>query len=120
MKTSEDKLQQNIFMWFNNNFCLKTQNPRYYIFSVPNGGTRHIAEAVKLKATGMRAGVSDLIVVLDSKVLFIELKTDTGKQSDKQKEFQEIVTNLNHEYILIRNEEEFKTTILSRIGNREK
>jgi hypothetical protein len=111
MKTSEDKLQQNIFIWFNNNFCLKTQNPRYYIFSVPNGGSRHIAEAVKLKATGMRAGVSDLIVVLDSKVLFIELKIEKGIQSDKQKEFQEIVTNLNHKYKIIRSLDEFKNFI---------
>jgi hypothetical protein len=113
----EDLLQQKCVIWFKNNYQMHGKG---LIFAVPNGGTRNIIEAKKLKATGTMPGVSDLIVVLDSKVLFIELKTDTGKQSDKQKEFQEIVTNLNHEYILIRNEEEFKNAILSRIGNREK
>ena len=113
----EDLLQQKCVIWFKNNYQMHGKG---LCFSVPNGGTRNIIEAKKLKATGTMPGVSDLIVVLDSKVLFIELKTDIGKQSDAQKIFENKITNLNHEYILIRNEEEFKNTILSRIGNREK
>lgn len=113
----EDLLQQKCVIWFKNNYQMHGKG---LIFAVPNGGTRNIIEAKKLKATGTMPGVSDLIVVLDSKVLFIELKTDIGKQSDAQKLFETKITNLNHEYILIRNEEEFKTTILSRIGTREK
>lgn len=113
----EDLLQQKCVIWFKNNYQMHGKG---LIFAVPNGGTRNIIEAKKLKATGTMPGVSDLIVVLDSKVLFIELKTDLGKQSDAQKKFETKITNLNHEYILIRNEEEFKKTILSRIGTREK
>ena len=113
----EDLLQQKCVIWFKNNYQMHEKG---LIFAVPNGGTRNIIEAKKLKATGTMPGVSDLIVVLDSKVLFIELKTDSGKQSDAQIIFETKITNLNHEYILIRNEEEFKNTILSRIGNREK
>lgn len=113
----EDLLQQKCVIWFKNNYQMHGKG---LIFAVPNGGTRNIIEAKKLKATGTMPGVSDLIVVLDSKVLFIELKTDLEKQSDAQKKFETKITNLNHEYILIRNEEEFKKTILSRIGNREK
>lgn len=113
----EDLLQQKCVIWFKNNYQIHGKG---LIFAVPNGGTRNIIEAKKLKATGTMPGVSDLIVVLDSKVLFIELKTDIGKQSDAQIIFETKITNLNHEYILIRNEEEFKNAILSRIGNREK
>ncbi|QHB40620.1 VRR-NUC domain-containing protein [Flavobacterium phage vB_FspS_snusmum6-1] len=113
----EDLLQQKCVIWFKNNYQMHGKG---LIFAVPNGGTRNIIEAKKLKATGTMPGVSDLIVVLDSKVLFIELKTDIGKQSDAQIIFETKITNLNHEYILIRNEEEFKNAILSRIGNREK
>lgn len=110
----EDLLQQKCVIWFKNNYQMHGKG---LIWAVPNGGTRNIIEAKKLKATGTMPGVSDLIVVLDSKVLFIELKTDLGKQSDAQKIFETKITNLNHEYILIRNEEEFKKTILSRIGS---
>jgi len=110
----EDLLQQKCVIWFKNNYQMHGKG---LIFAIPNGSSRHIVEAKKLKATGTMPGVSDLIVVLDSKVLFIELKTDIGKQSDAQKLFETKITNLNHEYILIRNEEEFKNTILSRIGN---
>ncbi|QHB39648.1 VRR-NUC domain-containing protein [Flavobacterium phage vB_FspS_mymlan6-2] len=113
----EDLLQQKCVIWFKNNYQMHGKG---LIFAVPNGGTRNIIEAKKLKATGTMPGVSDLIVVLDSKVLFIELKTDIGKQSDAQIIFETKITNLNHEYILIKNEEEFKNAIFSRIGNREK
>ena len=107
---SEDKIQQEIFMWFNNTHCLKHHKPRYTIFSVPNGGTRNIKEAVKLKSTGLKAGVSDLIVVMD-KIIFVEVKTKTGTQSQKQKDFQKIVTDLGYKYIVVRSLNEFKDYI---------
>lgn len=111
MYLSEDKIQQDIFMWFNNNYCLKHHNPRCIIFSVPNGGTRNKMEAIKLKSTGMKAGVSDLIVILPNKVLFVEVKTETGRQSDKQIEFEKTITDLGYSYILVRSLEEFKTVV---------
>lgn len=111
MYLSEDKIQQDIFMWFNNNYCLKHHDPRCIIFSVPNGGTRNKMEAMKLKSTGMKAGVSDLIVILPNKVLFVEVKTETGRQSDKQIEFEKTITDLGYSYILVRSLGEFKTVV---------
>jgi tRNA(Phe) wybutosine-synthesizing methylase Tyw3 len=104
----EDVLQSKIVVWFKNNYQI---NGKGVVFSVPNGGSRNIIEAKKLKETGLMAGVSDLIIVLNSKVLFIELKTDVGIQSDTQKKFENLVTNLNHKYHIIRSLEEFKTLI---------
>ena len=43
-------------------------------FAVPNGGTRHMLEAVNLKKEGVTKGVSDYVVLLPNKILFIEMK----------------------------------------------
>jgi hypothetical protein len=104
----ESKLQQQIFEWYNNNYCLKHHSPRGMIFAIPNGGTRNKLEAITLKATGLLAGASDLIIIFpNGQLVFLELKTDTGKQSDKQIEFEKRVTELGFEYKLIRSLEEF-------------
>lgn len=104
----EDLLQQKCLIWFKNEYQMHGKG---LIFAVPNGGTRHILEAKKLKATGLMSGVSDLIVVLPNKVLFIELKIEKGIQSETQKIFETKIKNLNHDYTICRNEEEFKTHI---------
>jgi hypothetical protein len=49
--------------------------------------------------------------VLENRVIFCEFKDAKGKQSDKQKDFQERVQLLNHEYWLVRSLDEFKTKI---------
>lgn len=110
---TESSLQQQIYNFFHNTYCLKHHNPRCMIFAVPNGGTRNTMEAITLKATGLLAGVSDLIVVLPNKLLFIEIKTQTGIQSQVQKEFEERITKLGFEYYLIRSLEQFKNLIIS-------
>lgn len=109
---TENQLQQQIVIWFNNHYCLKNMNPRALIFAIPNGGSRHILEAKTLKLTGVLSGVSDLIVIMpNSKILFIELKTEKGIQSESQKDFEARITNLHHEYHVIRSLEEFKKLI---------
>lgn len=108
---SEDILQAEIFKWYHNNFCLPKHTPRHYIFSVPNGGLRNKREAVKMKATGLKAGVSDLIVLQPNRTIFVELKTPIGRQSDKQKEFEQIVRDLGFEYHLVRSLDEFKNIL---------
>lgn len=111
-KQSEDTTQQKIVIWFTNNYCLKTHNPRGLIFSIPNGGMRNVREALKLKQTGTLAGASDLIVITpNGKLLFIEVKTDTGAQSDAQKEFEKRVNALGYEYHLVRSLEQFEILI---------
>ena len=108
---SEDTIQAQIYKWYHNNYCLKKHDPPHSIFAVPNGGLRNKREAIKLKATGVVSGVSDLIIIQPKKVLFVEVKTETGIQSKNQKQFEKIVTALGFEYILVRSLEEFKKTI---------
>lgn len=107
---NEDLIQQKIVIWYKNEY---QRFGKGLIFSIPNGGTRNVIEAKKLKATGMMAGVSDLIILHNSKTLFVELKTETGKQSDKQIEFEKRVTDLGYKYKLIRNLKEFQSWITS-------
>lgn len=55
---SEDGEQMALFAWAALNVgkypCLK------WLYAIPNGGFRHIAEAAKFVATGTRAGVPDI------------------------------------------------------------
>lgn len=112
---TEQSIQQQIFIWYNNTFCLKHHNPRNLIFAVPNGGTRNIREAMTLKNTGVLSGVSDLIVIHNGKVLFIEVKLPNGIQSTSQLEFEQRIKALGFDYYLIRSIEEFKTIIYNQI-----
>jgi hypothetical protein len=111
MKLAEDIIQAQIFKWYHNNFCLKNHNPSHSIFAVPNGGLRNKKEASKLKSTGVVAGVSDLIIIEANRVLFVEVKTETGTQSPKQKDFQKKVEVLGYRYLLVRSLEDFKNQI---------
>ena len=108
---TEDQIQAEIYKWFHNKYCTKLNNPRYCIFAVPNGGLRTKHEAMKLKATGTLSGVSDLIVIKPNKAIFVEVKTDIGRQSEDQKKFEEIVKNLGFEYHLVRSLQDFKKII---------
>jgi lysyl-tRNA synthetase class I len=78
------------------------------MFSVPNESNSQQQKFVNI---GLLRGVSDTIIVLPNKVLFVEFKTEKGYQSEFQKDFQERVTKLGHEYYVIRNLEQFKELI---------
>jgi hypothetical protein len=110
--TLEHKIQTEIVSYFHNNFCLKHHSPRLVIFSVPNelAGNNKLA-AGRAKTTGLKAGVSDLIVLLPNEARFYEVKNEIGRQSEKQKEFQATVEALGFKYYLVRNLEEFKKTL---------
>lgn len=54
-------------------------------FHVPNGGKRHIAEAVKFKALGVVAGVPDLLILKGGKLHALELKAAKGRLTPSQR-----------------------------------
>lgn len=129
-KISESSIQQSCFLFLTNNYGLKHHSPRLKMFSVPNElammlgailKSYRIPDSIvnkavsqvldKMRSTGMSSGVSDTIVVLPNKTLFCEFKTSVGVQSTSQKEFQQIVTDLGHEYHLVRSLEQFKEII---------
>lgn len=94
----------------------------HFVFAVPNGGSRNIIEAANLKAQGVMAGVSDLILLLPKKVYFIELKNPNGKgrQSPAQREFEDNVRAYGNEYLLWDNwaqVEQFVNAHRKEVGN---
>lgn len=98
-KRLEYHLQHEIILWANAN------RPDIVVFTVPNEAARSDRNITVLK------GVSDLVVVLPQKVIFVELKTAKGVQSKYQKIFQNRVEKLGHEYYIVRSLEEFKLCI---------
>ena len=72
--------------------CNYLRKEKLLFFSVPNGGTRNKKEAQTLKQTGLLKGVSDLVILTDNKVIFLELKRRKGGViSKEQKTFLEKV-----------------------------
>ena len=106
LKKIEAKIQQEIYVYFNNKYCLKNHKTRCCIFSVPNESA-NVKETMHKISMGLRAGVSDLIIVIPNKVLFVEVKTLNGTQRNEQKDFENVVTDLGFDYILVRSLDEF-------------
>lgn len=68
---------------------------KIFHFAVPNGELRNIRVASRLKSEGVLAGVSDLILVLPKRIVFVEIKNgNKGRLSDAQKKFKNIVESL--------------------------
>jgi hypothetical protein len=105
MKT-EGRIQQEIVTWFTNKHGLKHHDPKCLIFSVPNEG-KNAKEQMYKKMLGLKSGVSDLIVLMPNRCIFIECKDDVGKQSDNQKHFEYDVLALGFEYHIVRSLDEF-------------
>lgn len=107
---TEAQIQQSIFKWYHNNFCLSHHNPQNIIFSVANESS-NVKEQMYKKSLGLIAGVSDLVIITESEVFFVEVKTPIGKQSEKQKNFQSKIERLGYRYLLVRSLEQFKEII---------
>lgn len=124
-KPQEIALQSRCVYAFNNTYCLTTSDPRLVIYTVPNeissGTPTQRARELQLKiASGMLGGVADLTILApNGNVLFIEMKLPTNYQQQNQKDFQDRVTLLGFEYVVIKTEEDFELIVndwLKRIG----
>jgi len=110
MKHQESTLQTACVRWF------RYQYPNLIIYAVPNGGSRNVREAQRLKAEGVLAGVADLVVLLpQGKSLYIEMKVKGNRQTDNQKEFQKKAVALRHTYAVCYTFEEFQQVIENQI-----
>lgn len=73
-------------------------------FAIPNGGHRHIRQAVKLKNEGVRRGTPDMCFLLEGgRVGWLELKTKKGSLSPEQREFRDKAQGLGHLWAVINN-----------------
>jgi hypothetical protein len=56
-------------------------------FHVPNGGRRSPVEAAIFNGLGVRAGVSDLILLREGRAFALELKNERGRPTAAQMQF---------------------------------
>ena len=104
---SESRIQQEIFRWFWNSYCLPTCEPREIIYHVPNEGQH------RLVSIGVLSGCSDLIFTFKGTHYYCEVKTPEGKQSRNQKKFQDHVEKVKGcEYFICRSLKEFQEKII--------
>lgn len=107
----EHRLQVACVRWFKYQY----PNIAHALFAVPNGGRRDVTTGAKLKAEGALAGVSDLILLKSNDkygALLIEMKTQKGKQSQYQKQWEIDITKHNeYKYIVCRSFEEFQKEV---------
>lgn len=81
-KGTEDNLQKSVAQFLDSKKLLWCHPP--------NGGSRNIIEATKLKGMGVKSGVPDCLIFTQNRGhsgLAIELKVGYNKPSDNQKEF---------------------------------
>lgn len=129
----ETVVQQSIYIDFNNKYCLKKHEPRLIIYSVTNGFginlpkempacwakivNNEISKINQLHVKlGMLAGVSDLkIEGVFGRVLSVEVKTETGVQSESQIKMEARVKELKGRYIVVRSLLDFNLQITEHI-----
>lgn len=103
----EHRLQCACVRWFR----LRHPELRHALFAVPNGARRDAVTGARLKAEGVLAGVSDLILLKSNKfygALLIEMKTPAGRQSPAQREWErKIESGGEYLYMVVRSLDEF-------------
>lgn len=94
---SEDTEQINVISWAQ--WQTNAHPELKLLHHCPNGGSRHKAEAVKLKQMGVVAGVPDLCLPVPKGKyigLYIEMKYDKGRIEKTQKEFLKTAMKYGH------------------------
>ena len=104
MKRLEDNIQIACVKWF------KYAYPAYILHHSPNGGKRTAFEAEQFKRMGTIAGFPDLFLMCSSGFyngLFVEIKTEKGRQTESQKWFEKKAFDFNYCYKVVRSLDEF-------------
>ena len=103
---SEHRIQQEIVIEFNNRY------PQYRgLLCYNNNNSEGGYRGSKNKYLGLIPGRSDLVFYFDGKAHMIELKTETGKQSQTQKNWESLITENGFDYYIVRSCIQFFTLI---------
>ena len=74
-----------------------------WVYAIPNGGERNPIVAARLKAEGVKSGVSDICLPFSRQGYFgfyIEMKKPKGKESPTQIEFGAFLKSQNYLYTM--------------------
>lgn len=102
----EETIHVSVLEW------LRLVLPGALVVHVPNGGSRDVREAVKLKRMGVVAGIPDLIVFMDGAFAFaLEIKTQAGKLSAEQLGVHTVMRRLGFKIAVVRGIEEARAAL---------
>ena len=115
-RQNESRLQTACVKWF------RTEYPKFrrLLFAIPNGVRLHGTEKERmitwnrLAKEGAVAGAADLFLSVpsgDLSGLYIEMKTENGRQSEKQAAFEKDVLAVGYGYVIPRSEREFRDVV---------
>lgn len=116
---TEIQLQAACFQWAWNTY----PSTRGLLFHIPNGGSRNAIEGMQLKASGVVAGIPDLVLTWVGHAYGFELKTETGTVSTVQEKIHQIWINNGTPVYIIRSLEQFQlvfTDIISSTSFKER
>ena len=103
---TEIQLQSSAFL----NLWNKRPELRGRVFAINQNSHNRIKGALN-KSLGVMPGVADMAYLIQGSIVWIEWKTDTGRQSPEQKSFEQLVTRLGMRYYIVRSEVEFLEVI---------
>lgn len=103
---TEIQIQKQCYIWFHNTFPADRGLLCYNL-----GNSKNAIDGNKNKALGLQAGRSDLVYYCKGKANMIEIKDESGRQSEKQKEWENLIKLNGFTYSIVRSLEEFQTLI---------
>lgn len=110
MNHQESQIQQACVRWFR----LQYPHLKKLLIAVPNGGYRNAREAGIMKGEGVVPGVADLLLLVPMggyACLGIEMKTEKGRQSPNQKEWESEFIKYRNKYVICKNFDQFYAEI---------
>lgn len=103
---SEIKLQSECFIFHWNNY---TSERGLLCYNLNNSANK--IQGNQNKALGLIKGRCDMVLYKNGKATMLEFKTEEGKQSKEQKEWQNLIELQGFDYHIIRSLEDFKKII---------
>jgi len=85
---------------------LESQGKLYYTRLNSTGVFDPTKRVFRRPSPHQKHGIPDIMVIKDDEVIFLECKSDTGKQSEYQKEFEETCKKNKIKYYIVRSLDE--------------
>ena len=83
------------------------------VMSIPNEGKRDPRTGARMKRQGLFTGAADLMILVDGKAMFLEVKTPTGRQTVHQERFERTVNHAGCPYAVVRSVGDVEATLIS-------
>lgn len=90
---------------------LENQGKLYYTRLNSTGVFDPTKKVFRRPSPHQKHGIPDIMVIKDNKIIFLECKSETGKQSEYQKAFEEICKSNSQLYYVVRSLDEVRDII---------